>query len=83
MVDAVEPDQAYHDEVDGDDVIQQPWHEQNQNASDKGDDRSDVTGGENHFQTPRMVRMIGLATNGTPDSCTAAECDATAFGGVI
>jgi len=29
MVDAVEPDQAYDDEVDGNDVIQQAWHYQN------------------------------------------------------
>jgi hypothetical protein len=25
MVDAVEPDQAYHDEVEGDDIVQQSW----------------------------------------------------------
>ena len=37
MVDAVESDQAYHDEVDGDDEVQQPRHDQDQDAGDKGD----------------------------------------------
>src|SRR4249920_1369138 len=55
MVDIVEPDQAYHDEVDGNDVVQQPRHYQNQNASDKGDERRDVGGGESHFKSPKVV----------------------------
>jgi hypothetical protein len=83
MVDAVEPDQADYDQVDGDDEVQQPRDDQDQNASDKCDERRDVTDGENHFTSPGMVRMIGLVTINTPHSCTAAECDATAFGGLI
>jgi hypothetical protein len=81
MVDAVEPDQAYQDEVDGHDVVQQPRYDQDQNAGDKGDQRRDVTSGESHFKSPRTVRMIALATIETRHSCTAAECDATTFGG--
>ena len=83
MVDAVEPDQACQDEVDGDDVVQQPRHDQDQNAGDKGDERRYVSDGEDQFKTPGMLRMIGFATIDTPRSCTAAECDATAFGGLI
>jgi hypothetical protein len=26
MIDRIEPDQAYHDEVDGDDEVQQSWN---------------------------------------------------------
>ena len=60
MVDIVEPDQSYDDEVDGNDVVQQPRHYQNQNASDKGDERRDVGGGESHFKSPRVV---GISIN--------------------
>lgn len=57
MVDAVESDQAYHDEVDGDDEVQQPRHDQDQDAGDKGDDRRNVIGSENHFKSPRIDRV--------------------------
>ena len=60
MVDIVEPDQAYDDEVDGNDVVQQPRHYQNQNAGDKSDERRDVGGGESHFKSPRAV---GISIN--------------------
>jgi len=83
MVDAVEPDQAYHDEVEGDDIVQQPWKDQDQNTGDKSDERRDVSDGEDHFKSPRMVRMIGLATIDTPHSCTAAKCGTTALGGLF
>jgi hypothetical protein len=83
MVDAVEPDQAYHDEVEGDDIVQQPWKDQDQNTGDKSDERRDVSDGEDHFKSPRMVRMIGLATIDTPHSCTDAKCCTTALGGLI
>jgi hypothetical protein len=83
MIDGVEPDQAYRDEVDGDDVVQQPRNDQDQNAGDEGDERRDVSDGENHNKTPRMVRMLRLATIDAPYSCTDAKCDATAFSGLI
>ena len=73
MIDAVEPDQAYQDEVDGDDVVQEPRNHENQNAGDKGDDGSDVIGGDNHFQFPKVVGMIQLAASDTASSCRAAE----------
>jgi hypothetical protein len=48
MVDVVEPDQPYHDEIDGDDVVQQARHDQDQNSGDKGGERRYVTDGKNH-----------------------------------
>jgi hypothetical protein len=75
MVDAIEPHQAYHDEVEGDDVVQQPRHDQDQNAGEKGDDRRDMTDGEMHF---KLLESIELATIGTRHSCTAIEGNATA-----
>jgi hypothetical protein len=38
VLDGVEPDQPYEDQIDGDDDIQEPGHDQNQNA---GNDRDD------------------------------------------
>ena len=60
MVDVVEPDQSYDDEVDGNDVVQQRGHYQNQNAGDNGDERRDVGGSESHFKSPRVV---GISIN--------------------
>jgi hypothetical protein len=58
MVDGVEPDQPYQDEIDGDDVVQQPGHDQDQNAGDKGDERRDVSDSENHCKSPSTMGMI-------------------------
>ena len=48
MIDAVEPDKPDNDKVDGNDVIQQSWHNQDQDARDEGNDRRNVCGSENH-----------------------------------
>jgi hypothetical protein len=52
MIDRIEPDQADQDEVDGDDVVQQPWDDQDQNSRDEGDERRDVSDGQNHVKPP-------------------------------
>src|SRR6266571_1776651 len=48
MIDAVETDEADDDEVDGDDVVQQPRHEQDQNAGEEGNKRRDMGNGDGH-----------------------------------
>jgi len=48
MVDAVQPDKPDHDKVDGYDVIQQTWQNQDQDARDEGSDRRNVCGSEGH-----------------------------------
>jgi hypothetical protein len=48
MVDAVEADQPDKNEVDGNDVIEQPRHDQNQDAGDKGDEWRDMGSGDDH-----------------------------------
>ena len=52
MINAVEPHHADRNEVDGDDVTQQPRHDQDQNTGYQGDDGSDMTGSNNHFKPP-------------------------------
>jgi hypothetical protein len=52
MVDAVKANNAYHDKVDRDDVVQQARYDQDQNAGDESDYRRDMIGGEKHFKSP-------------------------------
>ena len=40
--------QTDEDQVNGDDEIQEPRHEQNKDSRDQGDDRGDVRSGEGH-----------------------------------
>jgi len=39
---AEQADQAHHDQVDGDDVVEQPRHDQDQDAGDQRDERTDA-----------------------------------------
>jgi len=48
VIDAVQSNEADDDEVDRDDVVQQPRHEQNQNAGDEGNERRDMGNGDGH-----------------------------------
>jgi hypothetical protein len=59
VVDRVEADQADDDEIEGNDEVQQPWNDQDQNAGDQRDNRRDVSDGEDHFKTPGMVESGG------------------------
>jgi hypothetical protein len=42
------PGQTDDDQVDGDDEIQEPRHDQNQDARDQGDKRGNVRSGDGH-----------------------------------
>jgi hypothetical protein len=48
MVDAVQPDKANDNKVDGDDVIQQPWNKEDQYPRHESDNRRDMGGSEMH-----------------------------------
>ena len=48
MIDAVEPDKPDHDKVDGNDIVQQSRHNQDQDARDEGNERRNVCGSESH-----------------------------------
>src|SRR5262245_65648967 len=48
VIDAVEPGEADDDQVDGDDVVEQPRHEQDQNAGDERNQRCDVGDRDGH-----------------------------------
>jgi hypothetical protein len=46
-----EPQHADDDQIDGDDVVQQPRHDENQDPGDEGDDWLEC-GVERHFNPP-------------------------------
>src|SRR5258708_5087455 len=48
MIDAVQSDESDDDEVDGDDVVQQSRHDQDQNAGDEGNQRRNMGNGDGH-----------------------------------
>ena len=48
MMDAVELDHADENEIDGDDVVEQPRHDQNQDTRKDGDPRSEMCSGDDH-----------------------------------
>src|SRR5260370_146832 len=52
MMDGVEADEADHDEVDGDHVVQQARHDEDQDARNERDDRRYVGDGEMHRDLP-------------------------------
>jgi len=49
MIDAVKPDKPDQDKVEGNDEVQQPRHNQNQDACDEGHDRRNVCGDNGHL----------------------------------
>ena len=48
MIDAVQPHKPHQDKVDGNDEVQQPRHNQDQDARDEGNDRRNVCGRKGH-----------------------------------
>jgi hypothetical protein len=48
MMDIIEADKSNDDEVDGDDKVQQPRNDQNENAGDQRDKRGDMGSGDDH-----------------------------------
>ena len=64
MMNAVEFDHADKNEINGDDVVEQPRHDQNQDAGKDGDPRSKMRSGDDHDFEPFGWAMR-LGTNGT------------------
>jgi hypothetical protein len=58
VVDAIETDQSDKNEIDRDDIVEQPRHDQNQNAGNDGDEWRDMGRGDDH-DCPLGLRKIG------------------------
>jgi hypothetical protein len=63
MVDGVQTRKAYDNEVNGDNVVQQPRSNENQNSRDESDDRRDMSGCEMHDD----LRVGWLGWKDTPE----------------
>jgi hypothetical protein len=48
VIDPIEPGQSDNNEIDGDDVVEEPRHQQDQNAGNERDQRCDMSGGDDH-----------------------------------
>jgi hypothetical protein len=48
MMDGIEADQSDENEIDGDDVVEQPRHDQDQYTGNDGDERRDMSSGNDH-----------------------------------
>jgi hypothetical protein len=48
MIDAIQPDKSDDDKVNGNDIVQQSRHNQDQDARDEGNDWRKVCGSEGH-----------------------------------
>src|SRR5262249_10132993 len=62
VIDAVQSNEADDDQVDGDNVVQQPRHDQDQNACDEGNKRRDVGNGDGHEDL--LGRVMNYKTRG-------------------
>src|SRR5512133_2583000 len=61
VIETVQSNEADDDEVDGDNVVQQSRHEQNQNAGDEGNQRRDMGNGNGHddlLGSQSMIMMV-------------------------
>jgi hypothetical protein len=48
VMDVIEADEADKDEIDGDNVVEKPRHDQDQDAGNDGDNRRDMGSGDDH-----------------------------------
>ena len=64
VVEVVEADDADEDQIDGNDVIEEPRHDEDQDAGDKRDQRRDVGRRDDHDLNFWLTYSVG--TNATP-----------------
>jgi hypothetical protein len=48
VINPIEPGQPDNNEIDGDDVVEQPRYQQDQNTGNERDQRCDMGGGDDH-----------------------------------
>jgi hypothetical protein len=60
MMDGIEPDQSDDNEINRDNNVQKPGHDQDENSGDQGDQRRDMGGGEDHGVTLGLQYFSGI-----------------------
>jgi hypothetical protein len=71
VVDAVEADEADENQIDGNDEIQKPRHDQNQYAGNERDERRDMGTGDNHGLSLGSGGKIGFCGDDLTDRTAA------------
>src|SRR6202030_2164358 len=71
VMDGIEPGQSDDNEIDRDDDVEKPRHDQDQNAGDERDKRGDMGGGDNHWISYRFCFGNG-SQRGMPIRCGGA-----------
>src|SRR5580692_696625 len=67
VMDGIEPGQSDDNEIDRDDDIEKPRHDQDQNAGNEGHKRRDMGGGDNHRISYRFCCAGELLRGSGPD----------------
>src|SRR5262249_29247534 len=76
VIDSVEPSDAYDDQVDRDNVVQQSRHEEDQDAGDEGNKRCDMGNCNGHGDLLGWQSMIMTAlAAGYTCECYSTRCD--------
>jgi len=60
MVDPVQSDKAYHNKIDSNNVVQQPWSNEDKDPGNQCDDRRDVGGSEMHDDLRELALGLGF-----------------------
>jgi hypothetical protein len=75
VMDGIEPGQSDDNEIDRDNDIEKPRHDQDQNAGDECDNRRDMGGGDNHWISYRFCfgngRDMPMQCGGAPRGINA------------
>jgi hypothetical protein len=78
LLDQTEPDDADDNQIDRNDEIQKPRHDENENAGEKRDDGLNVSCREDHGKSPKDGKTgIGYEARarGVPDTALADDYD--------
>src|SRR6185503_17753792 len=78
---AEQPDHADHDQVDGDDVVEEPRHDQDQDAGDEGNDGSEAEG---EVHRPTIARFAGrVCSPANTAVCATEQTDSPAWISIV
>jgi hypothetical protein len=62
LLEQAEAEQANHDQINGDNKIEQPRHDQDQDSGDQSHDRLQVGHSDGHERSPRFVMIVTAKT---------------------
>src|SRR5579872_720169 len=79
VMDGIEPDQAFDDQINGDDDVEKPRHDQNENAGNQRDNGRDFGGGDDHDLPRRWIVFSAMAKRAGGNQLTLNAQSAVRF----